>query len=100
MKCYIEVKRSTIEIIPMETVMCDCVEFFKMFGFYEISHDKDLACGPAVDETNEIIIKLEHLAMKYGLYNEEEACSDPWYHEYNLFPKMIEFFKENCFKQL
>lgn len=100
MKCYIEIKKTTTEIIPIEIVINDCIKFFKMFGFYEISYDKDLAYGPTVDETNEIVIELEQLAMKYGLYNEEKACNNPWYHDHNLFPKMIEFFKENCFKQL
>lgn len=97
MKCYIEIKKTVIEKIPIKTVINDCIKFYELLGFYKISHATDLACGPAVDETNEAIIDIEQIGMKYGLYNDKEACSDPWYHDEVLIPKMEKFFKENCF---
>lgn len=80
--------------IPIKEVIKDGIKLFKLLGFYEKSVETDLYCGDAVEETNDVLIEIEKIAMKYGIYDEEKACNDPWYHDYTLLPEIEKFFKE------
>ena len=94
MKQYIEVTIKRTKLIPMEEVIEDGIKLFKLLGFYEKSVETDLYCGAAVEETNDVLIEIEKIAMKYGIYDEEKACNDPWYHDYTLLPQIEKFFRE------
>lgn len=93
---YIDIEVKETKKIPIKEVIEDGINFFNLIGFLDICDEFDLSGGPkeCVDAYNEIVIKTEKLAQKYGLYDEKEACSDPWYHLYKLWPKMEEFFRE------
>ena len=97
-KKYIEITVKEIRQIPIEDVIYDGIEFFKLLGFIEKCHEHDLQSGPSqesIDAYNETVIEIEELAQKYGLYDEYKSMSDDWYDMYTLWPKMEEFFKEN-----
>ena len=96
-KKYIEITVKEVKQIPIEEVISDGIEFFKSMGFILICDESDLSAGPkeAIDVYNEIVIKVDELAEKYGLHDDSKRESDPWYELYTLWPKMEEFFKEN-----
>lgn len=94
MKHYVEIETKTVKKIPIDEVINDGIKVFKLLGFYEESVRTDLYCGEAVEETDNVLIKIEQIAIKYGIYNEEKACNDPWYHDHILLPKIEEFFRK------
>ena len=93
----VEVKKK----IRLDEVIRDGILFFKYIGFLEVCDEFDLSAGPdeCIDTYNEIVIEVEKIAMKYGLYNDEEACADPWYELYTLWPLMDEFFRKHIIKE-
>lgn len=98
-KKYIEITVTVEKIkqIPIEEVIYDGIEFFKLIGFISICDETDLSAGPkeAIDVYNDTVIKIDELAEKYGLHDYNKRYDDPWYELYTLWPKMEEFFKEN-----
>lgn len=96
-KKYIEVTVKEVKQIPIEEVIYDGIKFFKLMGFIDICDATDLSAGPkeCIDVYNDTVIKIEELAQKYGLYDEDKSLSDDWYDVYTLWPKMEKFFKEN-----
>lgn len=98
-KKYIEITITVEEIkqIPIEEVIFDGIEFFKMIGFIDICDETDLSAGPkeAIDVYNDTVAKIDELAKKYGLHDYHKRSNDPWYELHILWPKMEEFFKEN-----
>ena len=98
-KKYIEITVTVEEVkqIPIEEVIFDGIEFFKMIGFIDICDETDLSAGPkeAIDVYNDTVIKIDELAEKYGLHDHHKRNNDPWYELHILWPKMEEFFKEN-----
>lgn len=99
-KKYIEITVTVEEVrqIPIEEVIYDGIEFFRMIGFIDICDETDLSAGPkeAIDVYNDTVIKIDELAEKYGLHDNSKRY-DPWYELNVLWPKMEEFFKENIF---
>lgn len=100
-KKYIEITVTVEETrqIPIEEVIFDGIEFFKMIGFIDICDETDLSAGPkeAIDVYNDTVIKIDELADKYGLHDMKERNDNVWYELNILWPKMEEFFKENIF---
>ena len=96
-KKYVEVEVRETKRIPIEEVIDDGIEFFKMMGFIDICDDTDLSAGPkeAIDVYNQTVVDVDILADKYGLHDMEKRNSDPWYELHVLWPKMEEFFKEH-----
>lgn len=84
----------------MNEIKKDAIKFFKLIGFIEICDENDLSAGPkeAIDVYNNIVIETEELAKKYEIYDEEKACSDPWYLLYTLWPQMKDFFLNKIYK--
>lgn len=96
---YIEVEVKETKQIPIEEVISDGIEFFRLMGFIDICDEYDLSAGPkeCIDVYNEMVCKTEELAQKYGLYDLKKAQNDPWYHLYTLWPEMETFFKAQIF---
>ena len=93
----IEVKQIVKKQIPMNEVIEDGIEFFRMIGFIDICDETDLSAGPkeAIDVYNETVVQIDRLAEKYGLHDEEKRINDVWYELHILWPKMDKFFREH-----
>lgn len=95
-KKYVEVEVVETKRIPIEEVIDDGIEFFKMMGFIDICNETNLSIGPkeAIDVYNQTVVDVDILANKYGLHD-MEIKGDPWYELNILWPKMEKFFKEH-----
>jgi len=92
----IEVKKK----VCLDEVIRDGLLFFKYMGFLEMCDESDLSAAPdVIDVYNETVIEIEKIGQKYGLYDDNESCRDPWYEVNTFWPLMENFFREHIIKE-
>lgn len=94
-KAWLECLRKELKNKEKIDLRRDRFNFFTLVEFIEVceEHEFDASSEFTIDCFNRATIEVDKLAEKYNLHN-EKRYSDPWYFEYDLLPRMKEFFEK------